>query len=373
MRRIAIVSHHAVSLLNFRGHLIRDLCAAGLRVHCLAPDYDAQTRADVAALGAEPVDYRLQRTGMNPLRDLADMARLAVLLRRLAPEVSFAFSTKPMVYGTLAAWLARIPRRVAMVEGAGYVFTPSGSRPGWRRRVLRLVVETLYRRALGRAHRIIFLNPDDRREFIERGLAAAERSVLLGGIGVDLLAWRPAPPVTEPMCFLLVARLLREKGIVEYAAAARRLKDRYPAARFVLLGGLDTNPGGLDRRQVEAWVAEGVLEWPGHVPVRPWMEQASVFVLPSYREGVPLSTQEAMAMGRPVITTDVPGCRETVRDGVNGYLVPARDVEALAEAMRRFLDDPGRVAPMGSASRRIAEQCFDVREINRKLLAWLLD
>jgi len=373
MRRIAIVSHHAVSLLNFRGHLIGELCANGVQVHCLAPDYDAGTRAGVRALGAVPVDYRLQRTGMNPLRDLVDVARLVRILRRLAPDVSFAFSTKPMVYGTLAAWVARVPRRVALVEGAGYVFTATGDRPGWRRRLLRRGVEALYRRALGRAHRIVFLNPDDRREFIERGLAAPARSVLLGGIGVDLQAWQPAPPVTEPMCFLLVARLLREKGIVEYALAARRLRADYPQARFVLLGGLDSNPGGLDRGQVQAWVDEGLLEWPGHVPVRPWMAQASVFVLPSYREGVPLSTQEAMAMGRPVITTDVPGCRETVRDGVNGDLVPPRDVDALADAMRRFLDDPSRVAAMGAASRWIAEDCFDVKEINRKLIGWLLD
>ncbi|CAM3875561.1 glycosyltransferase family 4 protein [Castellaniella denitrificans] len=373
MTCLAIISHHAVDLLKFRGHLIRDLAASGVRVRCLAPDYDAATRAELTALGAVPIDYRLQRTGMNPLRDLMDVARLIQILRRLAPDVVFAFSTKPMVYGTLAAWLAGVPRRVAMVEGAGYVFTASDGRDAWTRRALRLVVEVLYRMALGRAHRVIFLNPDDQREFVEWGLVARARSALLGGIGVDLQAWREAPPVVEPMCFLLVGRLLREKGIVEYAAAARWVKERYPRTRFVLLGGLDSNPGGLSRAQVQAWVDEDLLEWPGYVPVRPWLERASVFVLPSYREGVPLSTQEAMAMGRPVITTDVPGCRETVRDGVNGYLVPARDAAALAKAMLRFLDDPGRVASMGRASRRMAESCFDVRKINQKLSAWLLE
>lgn len=372
MTSLVIVSHHAVDLLKFRGHLIRDLTASGVRVHCLAPDHGSATRAELGALGAEPVDYRLQRTGMNPLRDLVCIVGLVRILRRLAPDIAFAFSTKPMVYGTLAAWLAGVPRRVAMVEGAGYVFTSSGERPGWRRRVLRFVVESLYRIALGRAHRVIFLNPDDRREFVARGLAAGDRAALLGGIGVDLQDWRQAPPVTEPMSFLLVGRLLREKGIMEYAAAARLVRAQYPQARFILLGGLDSNPGGLSRTQVQAWVDEGLLEWPGYVPVRPWLERASVFVLPSYREGVPLSTQEAMAMGRPVITTDVPGCRETVRDGINGYLVPARDAAALAEAMRRFLDEPGRIASMGLASRRMAEACFDVQQINAKLAAWLL-
>ncbi|MFC4296720.1 glycosyltransferase family 4 protein [Castellaniella hirudinis] len=372
MTRLVIVSHHAVDLLKFRGPLIRDLAASGVRVRCLAPDYDAATRAELAALGAEPVDYSLRRTGMNPLRDLVDVVGLVRILRRLAPDVVFAFSTKPMIYGTLAAWLAGVPKRVAMVEGAGYLFTPSGERPGWRRRLLRSGVGALYRVALGRAHRVVFLNPDDQREFVEQGLAARDKSVLLGGIGVDLQVWTEAPPVTEPMCFLLVGRLLREKGIVEYVAAARQVKAAYPQTRFVLLGGLDSNPGALSRAQVQAWADEGLLEWPGYVPVRPWLMRASVFVLPSYREGVPLSTQEAMAMGRPVITTDVPGCRETVRDGVNGYRVPARDADALAAAMRQFLKDAGRVASMGRASRRMAEACFDVRKINQKLAAWLL-
>jgi glycosyltransferase involved in cell wall biosynthesis len=371
MKRLAIVSHHAVDLLNFRGRLIRDLVAAGVTVWCLAPDYDDATRARLVKLGAEPIDYRLQRTGMNPLRDLVDVIGLVLILRRLAPDVAFAFSTKPMVYGTLAAWLVGVPRRVAMVEGAGYVFTQSGGRIGWRRRILRRVVEMLYRVALGRAHRVVFLNPDDQREFIDRGLVAGERSVLLGGIGVDLQVWREAPPVLDPVSFVLVARLLHEKGIVEYVAAARLVRNRYPQSRFVLLGGLDSNPGGLSREQVQAWVDEGVVEWPGHVPVRPWLERASVFVLPSYREGVPLSTQEAMAMGRPVITSDVPGCRETVSDGLNGYLVPARDVGALVDAMLRFLDDPGLISSMGRASRRIAEARFDVQKINKTLAAWL--
>lgn len=373
MQTIAIISHHAVSLLNFRGQLIRDLVDAGLQVHCLAPDYDPDTRSALRALGAEPIDYGLQRTGMNPLRDVRDVVGLIGILCRLRPDGVFAFSTKPMVYGTLAAWVARVPRRVALVEGAGYVFTASTEGRTWRRRALRGLVETLYRIALRRAHRVIFLNSDDLGEFVERRLVPKDRAALLGGIGVDLNTWHMAPPVVSPICFLLVGRLLREKGILEYVAAARSVRKQYPAVRFVLLGGLDTNPGGLRDEDVRSWVDEGLLEWPGHVPVRSWMEQASVFVLPSYREGVPLSTQEAMAMGRPVITTDVPGCRQTVEDGVNGYIVPARDVDALTAAMRRFVTSPDLIAVMGRASRRIAERDFDVRRINEKLMSYLLE
>lgn len=370
--RIALIGNQAFSLLNFRGPLIRDLVDAGVEVYALAPDYDQDLRTLVRALGAVPVDFSLSRTGMNPLRDGLDMVRLALVLRRLRLDMSLCYFIKPVIYGTLAAWLAGVPRRFAMIEGLGYVFTPSGGVEPWRRRVLRHTVIRLYRLALRRAERVLFLNDEDIAEFVSRGIVPAASAKKLGGIGVDLSEWQPVPPVTEPVTFLLAARLLREKGIVEYAEAARRVKAKYPTARFVLLGDLDSNPGGLGRAEVESWVTEGILEWPGHVEVKPWLAQASVYVLPSYyREGVPRSTQEALAMGRPVITSDAPGCRETVVDGENGFLVPVRDVEALAERMLWFVEHPEAIGPMGVQSRRLAEARFDVRQINRRLMALL--
>src|SRR5690606_27454200 len=154
--------------------------------------------------------------------------------------------------------------------------------------------------------------------------------------------------------------------------AARTIKARYPEVRFILLGGLDTNPGGISAAEVHSWVEEGLLEWPGHVNVKPWFEQMSVYVLPSYREGVPRSTQEAMAMGRPVITTDAPGCRETVEHGVNGFLVPPRDVEALVGAMERFIKEPALIETMGKESRRLAEERFDERKVNARLMEFIM-
>ena len=156
------------------------------------------------------------------------------------------------------------------------------------------------------------------------------------------------------------------------AAVLIVIKQQYPHARFILLGGLDDNPGALSRQDVQTWVDEGILEWPGHVPVQPWLAQASVFVLPSYREGVPASTQEAMAMGRAVITTDAPGCRETVVDHVNGFLVPVRNPHVLAEKMRRFIEQPDLIVSMGEASRRMAEERFDVHKVNQRLIGVLL-
>ncbi len=259
-----------------------------------------------------------------------------------------------------------------MVEGAGYAFTNADESPSWSKRALRAAVCFLYRLALARAQRVIFLNPDDERLFVGRGLVAVRKAVVLGGIGVDLDAWQPVAPALVPVTFLLVARLLREKGIVEYVGAARYVKSLHPGTRFILLGGVDTNPGGISQPEVQSWVDEGVLEWPGHTTVQPWMVQASVFVLPSYyREGVPRSTQEAMAMGRAVITSDAPGCRETVAEGINGYLVPVRDTDALARAMLRFVDDPGKIISMGAASRRMAEERFNVREVNIRLTEYL--
>jgi glycosyltransferase involved in cell wall biosynthesis len=170
--------------------------------------------------------------------------------------------------------------------------------------------------------------------------------------------------------FTLVARLLGEKGIREYVAAARQVKARHPEVRFLLLGWIDSTPSAIGEAEVASWVADGIVEWPGYVDVRPWLAQTSVFVLPSYyREGVPRSTQEAMAAGRPVITTDAPGCRETVVAGENGFLVPPRNVDSLVTAMLYFVENPQQVRIMGRNSRRLVEERFDVRAINERMLS----
>lgn len=370
---IAIIANQAFSLINFRGPLIRDLVAHGMRVYALAPDFDDSLRKELQMMGAEPVDFSLARTGVNPLRDLSDMFRLFIVLLRLKPDVTLAYSIKPVIYGTLAAWLSRIPKRVTMIEGLGYVFTDSDAPPSWQRNSIHHVVKYLFKIALAKADKIIFLNPDDLSEFANKKLVAKDKAIVLGGIGVDLEEWQMAPPVTKPITFLLAARLLREKGIFDFVEASRRIRTHYPEVRFILLGGLDSNPGAIQQAEIECWVNEGLLEWPGHVPMQPWLAKASVFVLPSYREGVPRSTQEAMAMGRPIISTNVPGCRETVTEGLNGYLVPVRNPEALMQRMLQFIKYPHQIVTMGMASRKLAEERFDVRKVNLRLQALLCD
>lgn len=372
MRSIALIGNSAQSMLNFRGDLIRRLSEAGLRVYALAPDYDDETRARTEALPATPVDISLDRAGVNLIRDGRDLLRLTGTLGRLRPDASFAYFVKPVIYGSIAAWLARVPNRYAMIEGLGYVFG-GGSESTTRQKVLRSLMRLLYRVALGRTHRVVLLNEEDRDQLIRLGATSPARSLTLGGIGVDLGRFDVLPLPQGAPTFLLMARLIREKGIVEFAEAARRVKRRHPGARFILLGGLDENPHALTHADVLRWVKEGTLEWPGSVgDVRPWIGQTSVFVLPSYyREGVPRSTQEAMAMGRPVITTDNVGCRDTVEHGVNGLLIPTRDVGALERAMLHFIEQPADIPRMGAASRRLAEERFDSRKINDRLIAEL--
>lgn len=366
--RLALITSYAQSICNFRASLVRDLVGRGVRVYALAPDYDAEIRAAVMALGAEPIDCSLSRVGMNPLRDAVDMVRLTRLLRRLKPDLTLGYFIKPVIYGTLAAAAAGVPTRYALIEGAGYAFTDDGSL-GIKRRLLRAAIVRLYRLGLSRVDRAFFLNDDDVALFTGHGMVAADKVVRLTGIGVELNEFPMVAATTEPVTFILVARLLAEKGIREYVAAARRIKAKHPHTRFLLLGGTDPNPGAIPLAEVRRWVAEGVIEWPGHVPdVRPWLRQASVFVLPSYREGLPRSTQEAMASGLPVITTDAPGCRETVVNGRNGFLVPVRDVDALAAAMERFVLEPALIESMGWISHRMAEEMFDARKINRTII-----
>jgi glycosyltransferase involved in cell wall biosynthesis len=363
-----LVVPFAASVPSFRGPLLRDLGRRGWEVILAVPDCSDVLRAFLKGLGVKCAPYPLARTGVNPLEDLRTLLALWRLVRRERPSLVLTFQLKPNIYGVLAAGLAGVPRRAAVVEGLGFAFTPGEET--FKKRVVRVVLKALYKLSFAFVHKVFFLNPDDLREFVAQGLVRPEKVVLLGGIGVPLEEWPPAPPHLEPLTFTLIARLLREKGVREFAEAARWVKARHPGVRFLLIGPLDTNPGAIPEAEVRSWVEEGILEWiPWTEDVRPYLRETSVYVLPSYyREGVPRSTQEAMAMARPVITTDAPGCRETVIPGVNGFLVPPRDPEALAQAMMKFLEEPHLVERMGKESRRLAEERFDAAKVNARLL-----
>jgi glycosyltransferase involved in cell wall biosynthesis len=358
-RRIVLVHNTSRYLYMHYRQLIELLRSRGWDVVCAAPRDEAVARLE--SLGASWRELELSRRGMNPLSEVATFARLLGLFRRESPEVVLNFSIKPAIYGSIAARLAGCRRICSMITGLGYVFMPGGT----RQRLLRAAVGWSYRLALGCNAKVFFQNPDDQRLFVEEGLVRAERTVVLPGTGIDTVEFTPPPQPAPRGRFLLVGRLLNDKGIREYVEAAQTVRASYPDAVFELLGPFDSNPAAVSRGQIEEWERSGAIDYLGEADdVRPALSRASVFVLPSYREGLPRATVEAMAMGRPVITTDAPGCRETVVDGENGFIVPVRDAKALAGAMLRFLSDPGLVESMGRRSREIACERYDVHRVN---------
>lgn len=355
-------------LLNMRGALISELQAAGARIVAIAP-HDESVQA-LNEMGVETHDWRLAGHGMNPLGDFGSYRQLETLLEGIGPDIVFNFTVKPLIYGSLAGHRTGCGRICSMVTGRGYVF--DGRRA--HRRALRAMVMPWYRKALKHNHRVFFQNKDDRDLFISMRLVTPEQAVIVEGSGVDIERFAPQPGQAVPGTFLLIARLLEEKGIGEYVDAARRLKGRYPFARFQLLGPVGSGPSAIPREVIDRWHAEGAIEYLGETDdVRPFLAECSVFVLPSYAEGLPRSALEAMAMGKPVVTTDAPGCRETVREGQNGMLVPVRDVSALADAMERFLVDQNLAGSMGNISRELACSRFDLHKVNATVIRQLME
>lgn len=373
--KIVIVGTVSSSITGFRADLIKCLVEKGHVVVALAIDYTDEQRALVRSFGALPMDYTFTRSGLNPFQDIRDTLSLVQLLKELKPDLVFSYFSKPVVFGTLAAKLAKVPRRIAMLEGLGFTFTEQPNGFSLKTKLIRSIQVFLYRLAFPFLEQIIFLNPDDPVDLLEKHNLKVKKVNVLGAIGLNLTDYPYMEVKTHPVRFIFVGRLLVEKGINEYISAAVLVKERYPVTEFVVLGDLDeSNPGCLTQQQIDSLIEKNIVIYPGQVNnVYKWLSESSVFVLPSYREGVPRSTQEAMAIGRAVITTDVPGCRETVDDGVNGFIVPPWSAEKLAEKMIVFIEKPELIKRMGEESYRIAQEKFDVDKVNQRLVSMLLN
>lgn len=366
--KFLLIAGYPDSLLNFRGPLIDSLLHSGLEVHVAAPDLPpgSEIRCKLERKSIQVHDIPLRRTGMNPLADTVALLSLWALIRGIQPDYVLGYTIKPVIYGSIAAWLSGVPKRFALITGLGYAFQEAEG----GRRILKRLVHRLYRLALARTGVVFFQNPDDQALFRkEHILKEDDVSVVVNGSGVDIASFAIAPLPEAPR-FLLIARLLCSKGIREYAAAAASVRATYPNIEFGLVGWVDDNPDSIAQAELDDWVSAGTLAYYGRLSdVKPAIANAGVYVLPSYAEGTPRTVLEAMAMGRPIITTDAPGCRETVTDGQNGFLVPVKSVAALAEAMTAFIRNPSLMTVMGAESRRIAEEKYDVNKVNAHMLA----
>ncbi|MEG8026107.1 glycosyltransferase family 4 protein [Sphingomonas aurantiaca] len=362
IKTIVLSINTSWNIVNFRRNLVARLQREGYDVVALAPR-DAHSEV-LVALGVRYFPIAIDSKGLSPVRDLKLAAQYFRILKQLRPVAFLGWTIKPNVYGSLAAHALGVPV-INNISGLGTAFIKVG--------LLTRLVRQLYRAALSRSATVFFQNAHDRDLFVAQRMVRDGRTALLPGSGIDLAQFVPAPAQESPTpVLLMVARLLRDKGVVEFANAARIVREARPDVAFELLGFLDVaNRTAIDRAMVECWKREGVLTYLGEsADVRPHLARATAVVLPSYREGMPRSLLEAAAMGRPLIATDVPGCTEIARAGENAFLCAARDARSLADAMLALLDlDTDTRAAMGVRSREIAEREFDVTVVEDRYLA----
>ncbi len=363
--KLLMISSFPTSLINFRGDLIRCLSKQDVNVIALSSGASEQEVEEILKIADEYYDYSISRNSIDPVKDLMAIFKFAIAYVKHRPDIVVAYTIKPVVYGGIAARLFRFNNFNALITGLGFGF----QKGGFRKNILVKLISFLYRFSLKNARTITFQNQDNLDYFVNNKLADKERCYLVNGSGVNLEQFKPSETKVASCKFLLIARLLKDKGIREYAKAAELTKVKYPEAEFHLVGPEDPSPNGISIEEVLQWHNDGVLTYHGEASdVRPYIAQAGVFVLPSYHEGLPRTVLEAMAMAKPILTTDVPGCRETVENGVNGWLVKKGEVEELADKMSWFIEHQEASFAMGERSEKMVKDKFDVHKVNEELL-----
>ena len=314
--------------------------------------------------GAEFAEIPFARAGMNPIQDAKTLRAYYRVMKEGQFDIVHSYTAKPNIYGSIAAKWAGIKKIYPTVNGLGYAFTGNST----KNKMVRAVICVLYKWAFSGATKVFFQNNDDAAELVRRGVLPQEKCVVIASSGIDLKAF-PYSEIYQVNTFFLATRLLITKGVRTYFEAAKIVKEKHPEAKFYLAGSLDPNPDGIKKDELDQYVQDGTVEYLGVVKDMPAaLKEYAVFVLPSYyREGVPHAILEAMSIGRAIVTTDAPGCKETV-NGKNGFLIEPRNSEQLAEKMIWMLDHPSEVKRMGAESRKYAEEKFDVEIVNRVML-----
>lgn len=361
-KTFVLISPKNRTAYNFRGDLISEIIKQGYKVYVTGPNKIDVDK--IEALGAEFIEIPNDKNGVSITADLRYLRSLIKLFRRVKPTATLGYTVKPVIYGAIAARICGVKSINSMITGVGYLFI-SKSR---KAKMLKSLVLLLYRIGLRCANRVIFQNRDDRAEFIENGLVKESKTFIVNGSGVNMSRFSRSQYPNQTTFFML-SRAMYSKGIVEYAEAAKIVKAKYPQVRFMFLGAFENIQDSVSEKEFRAnYIDNGILDYyPETSDVPSFIAQCSVYVLPSYREGTPRTVLEAMAMGRAIITTDVPGCRDTVTDGKTGYLVAVRDADAVATSMIKFIESPDLIPEMGDASYRYCYDKYRVEVTNSEM------
>lgn len=359
--KIAVLSSHTPSLLWFRMDMMQTFITYGHEVFAVGNEAEEEWRPQFKEKNISYWQVQVQRNGMNPVSDLKTIVSMRKVLSEIKPDKIFAFQAKTVIYGGIVANLLGITEVYPLIAGMGSLFLNDSLKT----RLVRSILMTEYRIAMKKCPVVFFQNHDDEKVFRDYHILKKQEVAILHGSGVNTEHFN-VRPLPQQLTFLLISRLIRDKGIYEYLEACRKIKKEYPQVRCLLVGPYDSNPSAIKPDELQPFIEQGVIEYFGEQKdVRPYLDQCSVFVLPSYREGTPKTVLEAMASGRAIITTDAPGCRETVTDGENGFLVPVKNIDELYAKMIYFAENPDVIPKMGAVGRNRTETLFDVKLVNQ--------
>lgn len=361
--KIIVLSSHTQSLFWFRMDMMKSFMASGHEVVAIGSEPLQEWHHKFQEVGIKYRQIPVQRNGLNPLKDLQTLKSIEQIFKEEKPDKIFAYQAKSIVYGSIAAKKLGITEFYSLIAGLGSIFRGQGL----KNNVIKKIMQTQYKLACNNSKIVFFQNNDDRNELVNYKIVSMEKTAILNGSGVNLDVFQPVSQPTKPT-FLFIGRLIKDKGIMEYLEAAKELKTLYPEIRFLLVGPFDSNPSALQPEELTPYIETSIIEYFGEQKdVRPYLEQCSTFVLPSYHEGTPKTVLEAMAMGRSIITTDAPGCRETVEDERNGYLVQVGNTSSLVDAMKRIIVNPDISVKMGEESLHFAKSKYDVNLVNQEI------